>query len=290
MPINHCHHIKVDGVFCQTPALHGRDYCYFHLQALGCRMRMARERARREPHRLVLPLLEDLNAVQVARMQVLDALASGLLEERRAALLLYGLQQASTDLRSLTAAPSLEVSDASDTSKRAEEYPGFEEEFGLPKDLDLAKPPEVAFPAAAATATAVKLEPSAYRSNPWHQVNREDIELEEILLTQGEQAYQKRSNELTIKNQKQIERERRQVAEARHVLEAARRNGAQWSSAKLKEHYEKLWAESEAKEKADREELAAMRAAAMAARKSPETETAPADEEAKAVTVGTGKS
>ena len=291
MPINHCRHIKADGFFCQGPPLHGREYCYFHLQALGRRMRMAMEMARRQPHRLVLPLLEDMNAVQVARMQVLDALASGVLEERRGALLLYGLQQASTDLRSLTAAPRLVVpADESSAEGRVQEYPGFEEEFGLPKDLDLAKPPEVAFPAAAATATAVKLEPSAYRSNPWHQVNREDIELEEILLTQGEQAYQKRSNELTIKNQKQIERERRQVAEARHVLEAARRNGAQWSSAKLKEHYEKLWAESEAKEKADREELAAMRAAAMAARKSPETETAPADEEAKAVTVGTGKS
>src|SRR5271166_3714784 len=197
MSVNHCHHIKVDGVFCQTPALHGRDYCHFHLQALGRRMRMARERARREPHRLVLPLLEDMNAVQVARMQVLDALASGLLEERRAGLLLYGLQQASTDLRSLTAAPSLGVYDESDTAPRAEDYPGFEEEFGLPKDLDLTKPPEVAFPAAAAT--EVKVEPSPYRSKPFDrdEIAPEDVELEQIFRTQGPEAYQRREKELT---------------------------------------------------------------------------------------------
>src|SRR5271165_3189513 len=162
MSVNHCRHIKEDGVFCQGPPLHGREYCHFHLQALGRRMRMARERARREPHVLILPLLEDMNALQVARMQVLDALAAGQLEERRAGLLLYGLQQASTDLRSQTAAPSLGVYDASDTAERATECPGFEEEFDLPKDLDLATPPEVAFPAAAAP--AVKVEPSPYRS------------------------------------------------------------------------------------------------------------------------------
>src|SRR5271166_1525587 len=174
MSVNHCRHIKEDGVFCQGPPLHGREYCHFHLRALGRRMRMARERARREPHVLILPLLEDMNAVQVARMQVLDALAAGLLEERRAGLLLYGLQQASTDLRSLTAAPTLGVYDESDTAKRVEEYPGFEEEFDLPKDLDLATPPEVAFPAAAATATAAGVEPSPYR-RPIHPVGTEDI-------------------------------------------------------------------------------------------------------------------
>ena len=141
---------------------------------------MARERARREPHRLILPLLEDMNAVQVARMQVLDALAAGLLEEHRAGLLLYGLQQASTDLRSLTAAPSLGVYEESDTALRAQEYPGFEAEFDLPQGIDLTLPPEVAFPAAAATATAVQARPSEYRSNPWQRVNSEDIQLEEV--------------------------------------------------------------------------------------------------------------
>jgi len=272
MPINHCHHIKVDGVFCQTPALHGRDYCHFHLRALGRRMRMARERARREPHVLVLPLLEDMNAVQVARMQVLDALASGLLEERRAGLLLYGLQQASTDLRSLTAAPTLGVYDESDTAKRVEEYPGFEEEFDLPKDLDLATAPEVAFPAAAATATAARVEPSPYR-RPIHPVGPEDIQLEEILRTQGEAAYGKRLAELDARARKQMERERQVVAQARWVVEAARRNEEtlNWTPEKQREHWAQVIA-------ADQE----------AQKKEPQTE--PGAEEATAVSEPTKKS
>jgi len=282
MPINHCHHIKVDGVFCQTPALHGRDYCHFHLRALGRRMRMARERARREPHVLVLPLLEDMNAVQVARMQVLDALASGLLEERRAGLLLYGLQQASTDLRSLTAAPTLGVYDASDTAKRAEEYPGFEEEFDLPKDLDLATPPEVAFPAAAAP--AVKVEPSPYR-RPIHPVGPEDIELEEIFRTQGPEAHQRREKELTRQAMKEVLERKRVVERARYVVEAARRNhermfGTPEEQARNAAEIEKERAEAAAQRRAELEAAAA----AAGARKSPETETAPADDPAKAAT------
>ena len=285
MPINHCHHIKVDGVFCQTPALRGRDYCHFHLQALGRRMRMARERARREPHRLVLPLLEDMNAVQVARMQVLDALASGLLEERRAGLLLYGLQQASTDLRSLTAAPSLGVYDESDTAKRAEEYPGFEEEFGLPKELDLATAPEVAFPAAAVP--AVKVEPSPYRSKPfrWDEIAPEDVELEEIFRSQGPEAHQRREKELTRQAMKEVLERKRVVERARYVVEAARRNhermfGTPEEQGRDKAEVEKMYADAAAQRRAELEAAAA----AAGARKSPETETAPADDPAKAAT------
>src|SRR5208337_4756857 len=124
MNSNHCRHIKEDGFFCQGAPLRGREYCRFHLRALGRRIRMARERARREPHRLVLPILEDMNAVHVALMQVLDAVAADQLDDKRAGLLLYGLQQASTNLRSLTAAPCLVVPADEQREGRAEEDPG----------------------------------------------------------------------------------------------------------------------------------------------------------------------
>jgi len=277
MSVRNCQHIKVDGAFCQAPPLNGRPYCRFHLEALGRRMRIARARARREPYHLVLPILEDLNAVHVARMQVMDALTAGQLDEKRAGLLLYGLQGISSDLRS-AAPPRLGVYDPAVDAPRAEDYPNFEEVFDLPVDLDLSKPPEVVFPPAAATkATDDRAERSAYRSNPWQDVNPEDIELEEILIAQGEEAVRKRSAELQKKEWKRIEQEKRKVAQARQIMEAARRNGRQWSSRELKEHYDKLWVEAAAREKADQEDLAAMRAAAAAqaaARKSPESSSA----------------
>jgi hypothetical protein len=88
---------------------------------------------------------------------------------------------------------------------------------------------------------------------------------------------------------KRIERERRKVDKARQIVEAARRNEQQWPNSKLKEHYEKLWAEAAAKAKADQEELTAMRAAAMAqaaARKSPESTAAEQDAQAAESEVG----
>src|SRR5271165_5287375 len=138
MSLNHCRHIKEDGVFCQAPPLHGREYCRFHLRTLGRRIRMARALAQRQPYRIVLPILEDMNAVHVALQQVMDALAAGLVDQKLGGRLLYGLQQASSNLRSLTAAPRLGVYDEqTDTGPRAEDYPGFEEEFDLPAGLDL---------------------------------------------------------------------------------------------------------------------------------------------------------
>ena len=278
MSVRICQHVKVDGTLCQVLPLDGRHYCHFHLETLGRRMRMARARARREPYHLILPILEDLNAVQVARMQIMDALTAGQLDRKLGGTLLFGLQGISKDLRSAKA-PRLGVYDpAIDTAPRATEHPNFEEAFDLPEDIDLSKPPEVVFPPAAATAATVDTsERSAYRSNPWQEVNPEDVELEEIRVAQGEEALQKRSEELEKREWKRIEQEKRKVAQARQIVEAARRNGRQWSSHKLKEHYDKVWADAAAQEKADREELAALRATAAAQaadRKSPESESA----------------
>ena len=227
MPFQHCRHIKEDGFFCQAPALRGREYCRFHLRSLGRRMRMARALAQREPYRIVLPLLEDMNAVQVATMQVLDALGAGLLEEKRAKLMLYGLRQASINLRSIKAAPSLAVpAEQAGTGIRAEEYPGFEEEFGLPPDLDLSRPPEVAFPAAAAADNASVVGPSPYRSKPFRhdEIGPEDVELEEIYRTQGEDAYRQREKELNAKAIKEVLQRKSEIKRAKYVVEAARRN------------------------------------------------------------------
>ena len=94
-----CRHIKEDGVFCEVPALTGRQYCYRHLRLRGQQMRIARAIAQRQKFHLVLPPLEDLNAVQTALIHVTAALAAGLLERRHAGQLLYALQQAASNLR-----------------------------------------------------------------------------------------------------------------------------------------------------------------------------------------------
>jgi hypothetical protein len=256
MSVRFCQHTKVDGTFRQAPPLNGRrPYCRWHLDALGRRMAMARARARREPYHLVLPILEDLNAVEVARMQVMDALNAGHIDAKHAGVLLFGLQGIASDLRS-DKAPRMSAYDpAIDTALRAEDYPDFEERYGLPKDLDFSQRPEVVFAAEAAQAAAEAEAAAAaarlaYRSRPRHEVTREDIELEEILITKGEEACQKRALEMEKKEWKRIEQEWHKVDEARQTLEAARRNEYSMDP-KLKAHYDKLWAEAVAKAQAE---------------------------------------
>ena len=289
MPFRHCRHTKVDGTFCQAAALRERDYCRFHLENLGRRIRMARSRARREPYRLVLPILEDLASVLVARQQVMDALAAGVLDPRVGGKLLYGLQGTSSDLRSANP-PRLGVYDEqTDTAPRAEEYANFEEDFDLPKDLDLSRPLEVTFAEAAAAAakaeSSSRAERSAYRSNPWNDVQPEDVELEEVLFTQGQEAHDKRSAELQRREWKRIDQEKRKLAQAHQTVEAAHRNGLPFNSSGQKAFYERCAADNAIREKARQEEIAAMRAAAMAqaeARKAPESagvEEVPGDSE-----------
>ena len=143
LAIETCHEIKENGTLCRSAAVIGRHYCYFHLRHRARRLVMARARARGQRWRLQLPPLEDLPSVQVALMQVLDAVANDCIDPRRAGLMLYGLQQAATILRAR--AEDWEESSRFESDEELE-YADFEAEFDLPQDLDLATPPEVAFP------------------------------------------------------------------------------------------------------------------------------------------------
>ena len=91
--IPRCHHIRVNGVQCGSPALKGRRLCYFH-----SRVRVTRSSTN-------LPILEDVNAVQHALMQVITTLLEGKVDRQMAGLLLYGLQTASANSRHVDFAP-----------------------------------------------------------------------------------------------------------------------------------------------------------------------------------------
>lgn len=82
-----CHHIKVDGIRCGSPALRARRLCYFH----------NRIRSRRKLS--ALPPLEDANSVQVAIMLVTRGILDQSLDLKTGALLLYALQTASANLK-----------------------------------------------------------------------------------------------------------------------------------------------------------------------------------------------
>ncbi len=151
MALKLCHHIKENGIWCGSAALHGRDYCYAHLIFRGRRMRSAQQ-ARKHAWRLELPPLEDLNAVQVGIMQVLDAITEHRIERHDAGHLLYGLQTAASNLRGKEGRVSFEVEPSAEN--RCVSYDSFEADFGLTEDETTAEEKSDAVAAAGSPASA----------------------------------------------------------------------------------------------------------------------------------------
>ncbi|WP_419804426.1 hypothetical protein [Terriglobus sp.] len=124
-----CKHIKANGEVCGSPAMSGRHFCYYHTlyrrrnkpnkkttRCLNVPVVDAEDKWHRveaiEPFakRYTLGPIEDAASIQVALSTVLNALADQRIDIHRASTLLYGLQLAATNLRTLgntsPAAPS----------------------------------------------------------------------------------------------------------------------------------------------------------------------------------------
>ncbi len=88
-----CQHIKTNGLPCRSPAMRGRRLCFYHQQFEGLRPRRT------------LPSLEDADGVQAAIMHICRLILEDRIEHKTAALLLYGLQTASANLKRKPVSP-----------------------------------------------------------------------------------------------------------------------------------------------------------------------------------------
>jgi hypothetical protein len=234
-----CTYIHDDGGICKSAAVTDRNLCLYHLRHRARLMRMAQHRARGERFDLRLPPLESMYAVQSALTQLSEALAADMIELKRADRLIRVLNIASRNL--LKSDKWLPSPYHSDHPAPAVDLAA---EFGLPHDLDLDTPPEVAFPQSAtifsdlssraqAAASAAGVEGPVFPS-PMPTVNRcehgpgcpehtiradypetpELAELHEIQATQGIEAATERY--------KQQQRNRRR----RHIVTSRKRYAA----------------------------------------------------------------
>ena len=92
LPYKTCEHIKDDGVRCGGPALRGQPFCRFHV-------RLTEPGASPGEDGYTLPLLETEQSVQIALQQMMSALLSGKLSERKAAVMLSGIKAAAALIR-----------------------------------------------------------------------------------------------------------------------------------------------------------------------------------------------
>jgi len=86
-----CRHIKTNGCKCQSPALCGMSYCYFHMRL----HRAAHGQNGESGAAIEMPVVEDRTSVQLALTRILQEMAARRLKPRDARLFLYGLQIAS---------------------------------------------------------------------------------------------------------------------------------------------------------------------------------------------------
>jgi hypothetical protein len=144
MELRTCDHLKEDGFYCKSPALRGRDYCCFHLKLRGRRLNMARARALAADQPLDLPFPEDMHSVQVTLFEVVNALVNKRIDTKTAGIVLYAMQQASINLNNRHESQNMCQSVKPDAPMLALEFRDFEEQYHLPKRIDLEADPETA--------------------------------------------------------------------------------------------------------------------------------------------------
>ena len=118
-----CRHIKTNGHRCQSPAITGSVFCYFHRNLrrghdAACTAKAAPLRPETVQYLLEngqtfspspvlhFPPLEDAESVQLAISRLFAAIAASQIDPVQARSLLYALQIASCNVRSLAPAPA----------------------------------------------------------------------------------------------------------------------------------------------------------------------------------------
>ena len=81
-----CGHQKPDGAICQSPALRGERFCYYHLEARRRSQRMARNARRCEQRSL--PPADPSQPLQTVTLSIV----SNEINPRKARLVLFALQ------------------------------------------------------------------------------------------------------------------------------------------------------------------------------------------------------
>jgi hypothetical protein len=91
-----CRHIRVNGFRCGAVSLRGESLCYYHHTS---------HRRRHQPpagdpqlEHIPVPLIEDRASIQIALNDIIARIATNAIDPRRAGLILYALQIASSNL------------------------------------------------------------------------------------------------------------------------------------------------------------------------------------------------
>src|ERR1700687_1805258 len=101
--IRRCRHVKTNGTQCGSPALKGKELCFYHEQNRPQAVELYLDGERYSDGRIVLPVFEDAHSIQTVIRQVVQLMLTRRIERKDAGLLLYALQIASGNLKTMQA-------------------------------------------------------------------------------------------------------------------------------------------------------------------------------------------
>ena len=101
--IRRCRHVKTNGTQCGSPALKAKELCYYHEQNRPQPVELYIDGERYSDSQIVLPVFEDAHSIQTVIRQVVQLMLSRRIDRKDAGVLLYALQIASSNLKTMQA-------------------------------------------------------------------------------------------------------------------------------------------------------------------------------------------
>jgi hypothetical protein len=101
--IRRCRHVKTNGTQCGSPALKGKELCFYHDHNRPEPVELYIDGERYCDGQIVLPVFEDAHSIQTVIRQVVQLMLTRRIERKDAGLLLYALQIASGNLKLMQA-------------------------------------------------------------------------------------------------------------------------------------------------------------------------------------------
>jgi hypothetical protein len=86
--IRRCRHIKTNGTQCGSPALKGKELCYYHEQNQPREMELYDSGDRYCDGSMVMPVFEDAHSIQTVIRQVVQLMLTRRIERKDAGLML----------------------------------------------------------------------------------------------------------------------------------------------------------------------------------------------------------
>ncbi len=115
--IRRCRHIKTNGTQCGSPALKSKELCYYHDQNQPVAAELYIDGERYSDGSIMLPPLEDAHSIQTVIRHVVQLMLTRRIDRKDAGVLLYALQIASGNLKTMQAEKAMPTQMVMDPEK-----------------------------------------------------------------------------------------------------------------------------------------------------------------------------